>query len=84
MLLCPLKYERHCASRKLPTDDFERLNVKKCFEFSLERMKMRWNMVSEVHLDQYPVKPTNRRHFYLFLILHKQRCLCQFNFESLV
>jgi hypothetical protein len=52
MLLSPLCYKCHCAPRQFPADDFKGLNVNKRLEFSIQRMEVRWNVVSKIHLDQ--------------------------------
>jgi len=69
MLLRPLYYECHCAPPQFSADDFEGLNINQRFKFSIQRIEVRWNMISEVHLDQYPVKPTDSWHLSLFLWL---------------
>jgi len=83
MLLSPLYYESHCARRKFPSDDFEGLNVNKRFEFSIQRMEVRWNMISEIHLDQYPVKSTDSRHLLSFSGIQTS-LLLPFHFKSQV
>ena len=61
-------FEAHIARRGSSPRMASRVRiVNKRLEFSIQRMKVRWNMISEVHLDQYPVKPADRRHLFLFL-----------------
>jgi hypothetical protein len=62
MHLCPLQYESEGAARQFSTDDFKCSNINQCLEFSLQSVEVRWDVISEVHLDQNPVKPADRRH----------------------
>lgn len=63
MLLRPFQHQRHRAAREFSAKNLESPDLDQRFELSIERVKMRWNMIPKIHLNQNSIKPTDRGHF---------------------
>ncbi len=58
----PLLNETPRGTRKLSSDSFTRGDLNKSFMFAVDRVKVRWTGVNEVHVDHDPVKLAQPRH----------------------